>query len=659
MKKLIRSVTICLLGTAISWVAYADESQLPVWYSEQATQLIEELGDDTEALLQESSFYSVDTQTFIVNHIAEKYALEGRFVEASAVLNTMSHQKDAMGNTAQVDWLLNVGSVSGILYPESVAGCKALDEAMSNADAAATPGLYITAVSAFVPCIANDYARRAELFGLLGDAIQVADEVDVDATTNILLLGALADAYIASDRMEAAIRSIDQAYALAQEQDIPAEMFNIQFNKALAGFYSRDSSVMKMAINELESIVANTESIADGDFFISYLRGILFSPLLLNDPAESVESLERAVALAHTTQETFFATDASVTLLIVYLYQGELDLAESLESHIIDEWGDGSLTYDPYVQIAMASRNGDPQTAIDFAVALDHFYINRSVELARFGRVDAENGQESWVGEAYQAEIARQELEIERLNAQRAQAENEIMHTRQRVGYVVTAVLVLLILYLLFSRNQFKRLSLTDTLTGLANRRKAYFKLEEAIDSSQEGRINSGEHEGVGVILLDVDYFKTINDCFGHDYGDRVLREVSKLISRAVHGSETAARFGGEEFIVVLPQTTLSKTLETAERIRLCVENHVFDLPERTFITISAGVHVEIPVENQTTSDDITKAADMALYLAKSSGRNCVVSSERLDEEMLQTELELRDTKKERAHRERARVKSI
>lgn len=658
MKKSSRLLTImCLSG--LSLTVYADHRELPAWYPETATQLIEELGDDKDRLLQESNSYPLDIQTFVANYVAENYSLEGRFVEASAVLNSLADQKDAMGNAAQVDWLLNMGSVSRILNPESVAGCKLLDEAMSKADSEATPRLYITAVSTFVPCIASDYSRRAQLFSLLGDAIQVADEVDVDATTNILLLGALADAYIASDRMEPAMRSIDQAYSLAREQDIPVEMFNIQFNKALAGFFARDSSVMKLAINELESIMSASNTISDGDFFISYLRGLMYSPLLLNNVERAVENLERAVALAHTTQETFFATDASVTLLIVYLYQGEFDLADTLESQILDEWGDGSLSYDPYVQIAMASRNGDPRTAINFAAALDNYYINRSVELARFGQVDREAEEQSWVGEAYQAEIARQQLEIERLNAQRVQAENEIMHTRQRVGYVVTVVLVLLILYLLLSRNQFRRLSLTDTLTGLANRRKAYLKLEEAIASSQEGRINTAEQEGVGVMLLDVDYFKTINDCFGHDYGDGVLREVAKLISRAVHGSQIAARFGGEEFIVVLPQTTLSKTLETAERIRMCVENHVFDLPERMFITISAGVHVEIPVETQTTSDEITKAADMALYLAKSSGRNCVVSSERLDEEMLQTELELRDTKKERAHRERARDKSL
>ncbi|NVK11162.1 MAG: GGDEF domain-containing protein [Gammaproteobacteria bacterium] len=659
MKKFSFSVSILCLVALASLSAKADPRELPAWYPETASQLIEELGDDKERLLQESNLYPVDIQTFVANYVAENYSLEGRFAEASAVLNSLADQKDSMGNTAQVDWLLNIGSVLGILNPESVAGCKSLDEAMSKVDAESTPRLYITAVSTFVPCIASDYSRRAELFSLLGDAIRVADQVDVDATTNILLLGALADAYIASDRMEPAMRSIDQAYSLARELNIPVEMFNIQFNKALAGFFARDSSVMKLAISELESIMSAGSSVGDGDFFISYLRGLMYSPLLLNDVQQSVENLERAVALADTTEETFFATDASVTLLIVYLYQGEFDLADALEAQIVDEWGDASLSYDPYVQIAMASRNGDPRHAINYATALDNYYINRSVELARFAQIDREAGEQSWVGEAYQAEIARQQLEIERLNAQRVQTENEIMHTRQRVGYVVTVVLVLLVLYLLFSRNQFRRLSLTDTLTGLANRRKAYFKLEEAIAASQEGRINSAEHEGVGVILLDVDYFKTINDCFGHDYGDRVLREVAKLISRAVHGSETAARFGGEEFIVVLPQTTLSKTRETAERIRMCVENHVFDLPERTFITISAGVHVETPIEVKTTSDEITKAADMALYMAKSSGRNCVVSSERLDEEMLQTELELQGTKKERAHRERARVQSF
>jgi len=559
--------------------------------------------------------------------------VEGRFQDAVTLLETLSTHRADMSNSIYIDWLANLGSMTLTLSPADSAGCVMLEEAVNLIDDTTEPRLHISSVSLFVPCIVADFSRRADLFRLLGDAISVANDPSVDNASNILLLGALADAYLTSDRIEQGMRSLDQAYELSKIEGVGIEMFNIQFNKALASFFARQPETMDEAIQELGRIAEAHDDIVDGEFFVSYLRGLLNSPLLLNQPREAIQHLERAALLSDTTEEAFFAMDASITLLFLYLYQGETDLAGRLYGEIVVAWGEEALEYDPFIQAARAAQSGDVKGSIDLMIEVIGYHIDRSLDIARYAGVDRNATGETWVGEAYQAEIARQQSQIERLSMDRIKAESEVMRTRQYVIFSVAVLLFMSVVYLLVSRNRFKKLSLTDSLTSLPNRRRAYTAIEEALSLTLEGRINESEERGIGILLLDVDHFKLINDLYGHDHGDNVLKTIAEIISQSVQLRDLPARFGGEEFLVVLPSTTPQSAFDTAERIRLCVDRHNFGLPNDETVSLSVGVHVELkptePVDKvrSVDSDTLTKAADQALYLAKSSGRNCVKTS--------------------------------
>jgi two-component system cell cycle response regulator len=172
-----------------------------------------------------------------------------------------------------------------------------------------------------------------------------------------------------------------------------------------------------------------------------------------------------------------------------------------------------------------------------------------------------------------------------------------------------------------------RRQGLTDTLTMINNRRFFEQRLQEEIEVAQRSETP------LSCMMLDVDYFKKVNDTYGHQVGDLVLREVAALVRAQLRGSDVLARYGGEEFAALLGDTPVKTAEEVAERVRRGVEENVFQLPagEAFTVTISIGVATYIPAgESGTTptgGEFLVKHADRCLYQAKAAGRNAVVST--------------------------------
>jgi diguanylate cyclase (GGDEF)-like protein len=123
------------------------------------------------------------------------------------------------------------------------------------------------------------------------------------------------------------------------------------------------------------------------------------------------------------------------------------------------------------------------------------------------------------------------------------------------------------------------------------------------------------------LLMIDIDSFKDLNDSFGHDAGDDAIRRLSKVLREGTRGIDLAARIGGEEFAVLLVETSKEGGYEVAERLRAAIK--VLDIPKARHITASFGV-AECPTDAQTAAD-VLKAADVALYEAKRNGRDRVV----------------------------------
>jgi two-component system cell cycle response regulator len=170
-----------------------------------------------------------------------------------------------------------------------------------------------------------------------------------------------------------------------------------------------------------------------------------------------------------------------------------------------------------------------------------------------------------------------------------------------------------------------KRQGLTDTLTAINNRRFFDQRLDEEVELARRNG------DTLSCLLTDVDYFKHVNDSYGHQIGDQVLIDVAALIRAHMRSTDVLARFGGEEFSALLAHTPESGAVDVAERIRASIEHHVFqDADGQPFsITISIGVATLDGGSEQAvqlSTQGLVGQADRALYKAKAAGRNRVVS---------------------------------
>ena len=165
-------------------------------------------------------------------------------------------------------------------------------------------------------------------------------------------------------------------------------------------------------------------------------------------------------------------------------------------------------------------------------------------------------------------------------------------------------------------------MAVTDSLTGLFNRRYATAHLERLIQRSGRDR------RAVSVAIADIDHFKAVNDTYGHGVGDEVLREFATRLAADVRGVDLMARYGGEEFLVIMSGVPLVTAMTIAERLRGAIAASPFvpaSLRRELPITISIGVAAA--ESGDTSVTDLVRRADEALYAAKHGGRNRVAAA--------------------------------
>ncbi|MEZ0390887.1 MAG: diguanylate cyclase [Pseudobdellovibrionaceae bacterium] len=173
------------------------------------------------------------------------------------------------------------------------------------------------------------------------------------------------------------------------------------------------------------------------------------------------------------------------------------------------------------------------------------------------------------------------------------------------------------------ANDRLKELVDTDDLTGLYNMRSVYQRVESEIQRAR--RFN----RQVCVVMMDMDYFKTVNDGHDHLFGSFVLSEVGAIIRRSIRNIDLGARYGGDEFLMILTETNAEGAAKFCERLRLTIGNYHFKSgKDEIDLTCSIGFAITPPGDGSTDARGLVRTADHALYEAKRGGRNCVKSIE-------------------------------
>ena len=171
------------------------------------------------------------------------------------------------------------------------------------------------------------------------------------------------------------------------------------------------------------------------------------------------------------------------------------------------------------------------------------------------------------------------------------------------------------------ARTKAERLAHTDVMTGLDNRRSLLLKAEQVI------KFLNRHNDDLCAIIIDIDYFKNINDTWGHHAGDLVIEKLGRLLKASIRHSDIAARYGGEEFAVILPNTGLDAAIKFAESLRKSIEEHVRLTINKQDIAVTASFGVAAYTDKMAHIGDLLNASDIALYKAKEMGRNRVQPS--------------------------------
>lgn len=164
-----------------------------------------------------------------------------------------------------------------------------------------------------------------------------------------------------------------------------------------------------------------------------------------------------------------------------------------------------------------------------------------------------------------------------------------------------------------------QQLAITDSLTGLLNRRGFFNYAERELSRFQ--RVN----KAFSLIMVDLDHFKEVNDTYGHPFGDKVLQEMAQICLKDIRKIDLIGRYGGDEFIILLPDTKSERAVQVAERIRACFESFRLDTEDGKSLSFTASFGVAQADAQTQTLDDLIPQADAALYASKNKGRNQVI----------------------------------
>jgi diguanylate cyclase (GGDEF)-like protein len=174
-----------------------------------------------------------------------------------------------------------------------------------------------------------------------------------------------------------------------------------------------------------------------------------------------------------------------------------------------------------------------------------------------------------------------------------------------------------------YQKTKLERMAHRDSQTGLPNHRSLQTMLKKSL--AETYRYNNN----LSVLMVDIDNFKEINDNYGHLFGDRILKNIAKIFQENTRSADTVGRFGGDEFLFILPETGIEKGQQLAERLLRSVEKSgVKNDDEEIKATISIGLSSIGPTNEKISPADLIDQADLALYEAKKRGRNCLVKYE-------------------------------
>jgi len=470
---------------------------------------------------------------------------------------------------------------------------------------------YLTALSF---CYSDSPARFQQGLALLNEAVTLAESTQLKPAERGLIYNATAILYRKNQLYTQAYEYSELAYAQWKSIDALPSMDNQLHNLLTNAIGMGDLDKAELHGKEMFALADAAPQFKDFRFFANLDTGLV--AFARNDLPRAIRLFEEARREERNTEETAFIAANRAQLAAAYFLHGDVDAALREAAAVTQLPGYPSLDPDQkqWVQALQQYSSKRPVQAMQALFSLYRAQQKRQWEFLANTTLDHAQRHNNRI-QKYEKLLLENQVQIQQLRLDAQQRQQEASRLYLILAAVTALSLALLAFTLWRSRRRFRIQAQTDSLTGIANRR--HF-LDRAHQVATKDRHQS---QTASVLVLDVDYFKLINDAHGHQAGDAAIRHVATHANACLRSGDVFGRIGGEEFAALLPATDNSTALKVAEHIRQVIEqtplNHHGD---QIHITVSIGL-----MSGPLTGDNIEtliQSADKVMYRAKSAGRN-------------------------------------
>jgi diguanylate cyclase (GGDEF)-like protein len=543
--------------------------------------------------------------------IAKEYTNQGlkiakRLASPSILISELLYLKgfatESLGDIVQAGQLYK----SGLDVAESLHNRVKIAEGLINLGAIA----YLT----------DDYERSLVL---LNDAYNIASQTNDEELKGAVNseLG-IVYSYLSQDAQSMAY--YQQSYQHFKKAGMLITAHNSLINIAINHIYNEN---FQQAIVVFQTIITESNKDSPSDIMFNVYSGMAWAYLEKRD--SNAEAAYKYLLLAkqylqstdkYDVQLKFFIDEAYI-LYELEQYDEALNSIEQAEAILVTHQGSSLLKKQNYVSIINLKANvyykqGQFEQAYSIksavVTAITAIYDKKESSSITQVRLKLESEQAD-----KQTEFLNNQQHFHQVTLHKAKLANEEHQLHIIISSIITLLLVWLLITLLQSQYKLTVASNRDPLTGINNRYSLIKKIQAVFKQAKNAQAD------FCLLMIDIDNLKNINHRLGHTVGDEVLKQVATLVASIMRKNDVFGRFGGEEFIVCLPNTSSEFAMDIAERIRLCIQEHTWQLDNVDNVCVSIGLAY---LENDIDLIRLISCADEQLYQAKASGRNRVCS---------------------------------
>ena len=477
-----------------------------------------------------------------------------------------------------------------------------------------TPGRLPKFLTALSFCYSDSPARFQQGLSLLNEAVTIAGSQRLKPADLGLVYNATAILYRKNQLYAQAYEYSQLAYEQWKSIDALPSMDNQLHNLLTNAIGMGDLDKAEKHGAEMFALADAAPQYKDFRFFANLDTGLV--AMARNDFPRAIRLFEAARREEGNTEELAFIAGNRAQLAAAYFLHGDIGAALREASAVSQHAGFDSLDADQkqFVQSLQQYSGRRPLQALQTLYSLYRAQQKKQWDFLANSTLDHALRHNNRI-QKYETQLLENQVQIQRLKLDAQQRQQEVSRIYLLLAAVIAISLAALAWTLWRSRRRFRTQAQTDPLTGIANRR--HF-LERA---QQVARRNRQQPETAAVFVLDIDYFKLINDAHGHQAGDAAIRHVAAQVNACLREGDVFGRIGGEEFAALLPATDESAAWTVVERIRQAIEqtplsHHGEEIP----ITVSIGL-----MSGPLTGDNIEhlmQCADKVMYRAKNAGRN-------------------------------------